>query len=98
MGFGLRKPKTRVIGWGVAGSVDAVAEDVAQFQPGDEVFGTCRGAFAEYACACAETVALKPANLSFQQAAGGGRCSRLRKHRGCAVCVTRAGFGPGRRW
>jgi NADPH:quinone reductase-like Zn-dependent oxidoreductase len=70
MGFGLRKPKTRVVGWDVAGSVEAVGKDVTQFQPGDEVFGTCRGAFAEYACGRAETLAPKPANLSFEQAAG----------------------------
>jgi NADPH:quinone reductase-like Zn-dependent oxidoreductase len=70
MGVGLRKPKTRVVGWDVAGSVEAVGKDVTQFRPGDEVFGTCRGAFAEYACGRAETLAPKPANLSFEQAAG----------------------------
>ena len=70
MGVGLRRPKTRVPGWDVAGSVEAVGKDVTQFQPGDEVFGTCRGAFAEYACGRVETLAPKPANLSFEQAAG----------------------------
>jgi NADPH:quinone reductase-like Zn-dependent oxidoreductase len=70
MGYGLRKPKARVPGWDVAGIVDAVGKDVTQFQPGDEVFGFCRGAFAEYACARADRVAPKPANLSFEQAAG----------------------------
>jgi NADPH:quinone reductase-like Zn-dependent oxidoreductase len=70
MGVGLRKPKTRVAGWDVAGSVEGVGKDVSQFQLGDEVFGTCRGAFAEYACGRAETLAPKPANLSFEQAAG----------------------------
>ena len=69
MGFGLREPKSRVIGWDVAGSVEAVGRDVTQLQPGDEVFGTCIGAFAEYACARTQTLAPKPANLSFEQAA-----------------------------
>jgi NADPH:quinone reductase-like Zn-dependent oxidoreductase len=69
MGLGLRKPKTPVLGWDVAGSVEAVGKDVTDFQPGDEVFGTCRGSFAEYACARPENLALKPANLSFEQAA-----------------------------
>jgi NADPH:quinone reductase-like Zn-dependent oxidoreductase len=69
MGVGLRKPKARVPGWDVAGRVEAVGRAVTQFQPGDEVFGVCRGAFAEYACARAESLAPKPANLSFEQAA-----------------------------
>ena len=79
MGVGLRKPKARVVGRDVAGSVEAVGKDVTQFQPGDEVYGTCRGAFAEYACAAAGSkggvggdgvLALKPAKLTFEQAAG----------------------------
>jgi NADPH:quinone reductase-like Zn-dependent oxidoreductase len=70
MGFGLRTPKARVLGLDVAGSIDAVGNDVTQFEPGDEVFGTCRGAFAEYACGPAATLAPKPTNLSFEHAAG----------------------------
>lgn len=79
MGFGLRKPKARVVGRDAAGSVEAVGRNVTEFQPGDEVFGTCRGAFAEYACAAAGSeggvggegvLAPKPANLTFEQAAG----------------------------
>ena len=69
MGLGLRKPKTRVLGWDVAGSVEAVGKEVTDFQPRDEVFGTCRGSLAEYACARPENLALKPAKLSFEQAA-----------------------------
>jgi NADPH:quinone reductase-like Zn-dependent oxidoreductase len=69
MGNGLRKPKSRVPGWDVAGTVEAVGKDVTRFQPGDEVFGFCSGAFAEYACARADKVAPKPANLTFEQAA-----------------------------
>jgi NADPH:quinone reductase-like Zn-dependent oxidoreductase len=70
MGVGLRRPKTRVPGRDVAGSVEAVGGDVTEFRTGDEVFGACRGAFAEYACARAENLAPKPANLTFEQAAG----------------------------
>jgi NADPH:quinone reductase-like Zn-dependent oxidoreductase len=79
MGFGLRKPKARVVGRDVAGIVEAVGKRVTEFQPGDEVFGTCRGAFAEFACAGAGSeggvggagvLAPKPANLTFEQAAG----------------------------
>jgi NADPH:quinone reductase-like Zn-dependent oxidoreductase len=68
-GTGLRKPKARVVGRDVAGTVEAVGPEVTQFQPGDEVFGTCDGAFAEYACTRADRVAPKPANLTFEQAA-----------------------------
>lgn len=66
-GTGLRKPKSRLISADFAGTVEAVGKDVAQFQPGDEVFGR-GGAFAEYVCAGA-AVALKPANLTFEEAA-----------------------------
>src|SRR3979411_198457 len=69
IGFGFRAPKARVRGVDVAGVVDAVGEHVTQFQAGDEVFGTCDGAFAEYALARADMLALKPANLTFEQAA-----------------------------
>jgi NADPH:quinone reductase-like Zn-dependent oxidoreductase len=68
-GFGLRAPKNPVRGYDVAGRVEAVAENVTRFQPGDEVFGTRRGSFAEYACARADRLAPKPANLIFEQAA-----------------------------
>src|SRR5947209_7643081 len=68
MGFGLRAPKTRVRGRDVAGRVEAVGAKVAQFQPGDEVFGICEGSFAEYASAREDKIALKPANLTFEQA------------------------------
>jgi NADPH:quinone reductase-like Zn-dependent oxidoreductase len=66
---GLREPKTRVRGQDVAGRVEAVGTDVTRFQPGDEVFGTCNGSFAEYATARADKVAPKPANLTFEQSA-----------------------------
>src|ERR1051325_5371598 len=69
LGFGLRAPKARIRGMDVAGTVEAVGSNVTQFQPGDEVYGTCNGAFAEYATARANTLARKPSNLTFEQAA-----------------------------
>ncbi|WP_434587520.1 NAD(P)-dependent alcohol dehydrogenase [Streptomyces sp. A5-4] len=69
VGFGLRAPKTRVRGTDAAGRVEAVGPDVTRFRPGDEVYGTCQGAFAEYACAKEGSLALKPTNLDFEQAA-----------------------------
>ena len=68
-GYGLRAPKTPVLGADVAGVVEAVGNDVTRFQPGDEVFGIGKGAFAEYARAPENKLAPKPANLTFEQAA-----------------------------
>lgn len=73
--FGQRKPKIKRLGVDVAGQVEAVGRNVTQFQPGNEVFGTCRGAFAEYACTCESdkimkpVLAMKPHNVTFEQAA-----------------------------
>ncbi|HEY9242513.1 MAG TPA: NAD(P)-dependent alcohol dehydrogenase [Streptosporangiaceae bacterium] len=69
MGFGLRAPATPVPGWAVAGTVEAAGPDVTGLQPGDAVFGTCRGSFAEYATARPGRLAAKPASLTFEQAA-----------------------------
>jgi NADPH:quinone reductase-like Zn-dependent oxidoreductase len=70
MGGGLLKPKNTRLGADVAGRVEAVGKNVKQFQPGDEVFGDIgHGGFAEYACAPESRLALKPANLSFEEAA-----------------------------
>ena len=69
-GVGVRKPKVRVPGTNLAGRVDAVGRNVTRFHPGDEVYGTCKGSFAEYACAREDRLAPKPANLTFEQAAG----------------------------
>jgi NADPH:quinone reductase-like Zn-dependent oxidoreductase len=66
---GLRKPKDGRPGRDVAGQVEAVGRNVTQFKPGDEVFGVCLGACAEYVCASEEKLALKPANISFEEAA-----------------------------
>jgi NADPH:quinone reductase-like Zn-dependent oxidoreductase len=66
---GLRKPKNTRVGVDVAGHVEAVGRNVTQFKPGDEVFGACRGAFAEYACASESAIVIKPDNATFEQAA-----------------------------
>ncbi len=68
-GFGLRRPKALNPGRSVAGTVESVGKDVTAFKPGDEVYGAAEGVFAEYAVAEAKRLALKPANLSFEQAA-----------------------------
>ena len=68
-GVGLTKPKTRVAGIDAAGRVEAVGANVRGLQHGDEVFGFCPGAFAEYARAEADKVVPKPASLTFEQAA-----------------------------
>ena len=66
------KPKGRVPGTDIAGTVEAVGNGVTGLRPGDEVFGWCTGAFAEYASAPADHFVPKPANLTFQQAAAVG--------------------------
>ena len=70
---GLFRPKVRILGCDVAGRVEAVGEGVTAFQPGDEVFGdlcACGfGGFAEYVCAREGALALKPAGMTFEQAA-----------------------------
>jgi NADPH:quinone reductase-like Zn-dependent oxidoreductase len=66
---GLLKPKDRRLGVDVAGWVEAVGRSVTKFKPGDEVFGVSRGAFAEYACASESALVMKPANVTFEQAA-----------------------------
>jgi NADPH:quinone reductase-like Zn-dependent oxidoreductase len=65
----LTKVKTLRPGRDVAGQVEAVGKNVTQFKIGDEVFGACNGAFAEYACARESAFAIKPSNVSFEQAA-----------------------------
>src|SRR2546430_2852931 len=66
---GLRKPKDTRLGVDVAGQVEAVGRNVTQFKLGDAVFGTCKGAFAEYVCASESAVVVKPDNVTFEQAA-----------------------------
>jgi len=66
---GLRRPRDRVRGVDVAGVVEAVGTGSGRFHPGDEVFGTAEGSFAEYAKATEEHLALRPRSLTFEQAA-----------------------------
>lgn len=71
---GLLKPKDKIAGADIAGRVESVGDGIIRFQPGDEVFGACFGGnsfagFAEYVCVKEDRIALKPANLSFAQAA-----------------------------
>lgn len=69
---GLRGPRREIPGIDIAGRVEAVGEKVQQFRPGDEVFGWCRGAFAEHACAAAGNLLPRPSNFTPEQAAAVG--------------------------
>lgn len=71
---GFLQPKNKILGADVAGRVETIGRYVKQFKPGDEVFGylpsaTGRGTFTEYVCAQENLITLKPANLTFEQAA-----------------------------
>jgi NADPH:quinone reductase-like Zn-dependent oxidoreductase len=104
---GLRTPKFKIIGTDIAGRVEAVGANVTQFRPGDEVFGELSrcgfGAYAEFAAAPEEALALKPANLSFEEAAalptaGCTALQGLRKgriQRGQRVLINGASGGVG---
>ena len=67
--YGLRTPHVGVRGTDVAGEIETVGANVTRFRAGDEVFGWCTGAFAEYACAREDALEPRPANLTFEQAA-----------------------------
>ncbi|PYL84536.1 MAG: alcohol dehydrogenase, partial [Verrucomicrobia bacterium] len=70
MGVGLRKPKEIRLGVDFAGTIESVGKNVTQYKPGDDVFGGREGAFAQYVCRrTVGSVALKPAGLTFEQAA-----------------------------
>jgi NADPH:quinone reductase-like Zn-dependent oxidoreductase len=70
IGGGLLKPRHKILGDDIAGRVEAVGRNVEQFQPGDEVFGISDfGAFAEYVCASEDLLVLKPASMTFEEAA-----------------------------
>ena len=69
---GLRKPGYPILGSDIAGRVEMVGKNITEFQPGDEVFGEIpgyHGGFAEYVCAPERRLALKPASLTFEEAA-----------------------------
>jgi len=65
---GFPKPKDFILGWDMAGLVEAFGEKVTRFQPGDEVFAACNSTFAEYVSVAEDRLALKPTNLTFEQA------------------------------
>ena len=110
MGSGLFKPKQPVPGIDLAGLVEPVGKDVTRFQPGDEVFGEIvhgnqwknGGAYAELVSVSEAQLALKPPNISFEQAAAAGTAGliaannlRGRVHPGQKVVVNGAGGGVG---
>ena len=100
---GLRKPKFTGFGRDFAGVVEATGKNVTEFKPGDEVFGVKWGAIAEYVCVRKDRVALKPANITFEQAgavglAGLTALQGLRKGKICAgqkVLINGASGGVG---
>ena len=67
--YGLRKPRNPIRGTDLAGHVEAVGSGVTRFHPGDEVFGSSIGSYAEFAAAPEDTLAIKPTNVTFDQAA-----------------------------
>jgi NADPH:quinone reductase-like Zn-dependent oxidoreductase len=69
IGMGLRTPKETRVGRDVAGNVELVGKNVTSFKPGDKVFGACVGSLAEYAIASASKLAIKPDNVSYDDAA-----------------------------
>jgi NADPH:quinone reductase-like Zn-dependent oxidoreductase len=103
-GFGLRAPKNPLLGYDVAGHVEEVGSNVDRFRPGDEVFGTCRGSFAEYASTRADWLVSKPDSVSFVEAAavpisGYAALQAVRRHGGIRagnrVLIIGAGGGVG---
>jgi NADPH:quinone reductase-like Zn-dependent oxidoreductase len=102
--LGLRAPKERIRGRDFAGVVEFVGAGVTGLQPGDDVYGEADGAFAEYVCAKDASVATKPANLTFAQAAAVplagntalmGLCDAARVQPGQRVLVNGASGGVG---
>lgn len=100
--IGLRAPRNPVLGRDVAGTVEALGANVTGIRVGDEVFGTCGGSFAEYACVPAARCVPKPANLTLEQAAAvpvsgltALHCLRDTVSEGDTVLVIGAGGGVG---
>ena len=79
---GLSKPKKQILGSDIAGRIEAVGTNVTRFKPGDEVYGDLSGSwggFAEYVCAREKALALKPASMSFNEAAAIPQAAMLAK-------------------
>jgi NADPH:quinone reductase-like Zn-dependent oxidoreductase len=106
--FGLLKSKHKILGCDIAGRIEAVGRDIKQFQPGDDVFGDlCAGSwggFAEYVCALDNEVTLKPAGMTFEEAAATpqagllalqGLCDKREIKPGQRILINGAGGGVG---
>jgi NADPH:quinone reductase-like Zn-dependent oxidoreductase len=103
-GFGVRAPKNPLLGYDVAGRVEALGANAGPFRLGDEVFGSCRGSFAEYAVARTDRLVSKPDNVSIEEAAatpisGYAALQAVRDHgkvaAGQRVLIIGAGGGVG---
>lgn len=104
---GLRKPKRKILGSDVAGRIEAVGKNVTRFKQGDDVYGDLSGrwgGFAEYSCASEKALALKPASMSFVEAAAipqaamlavQGLIDRGKIHQGQKLLINGAGGGVG---
>lgn len=104
LAMGLRKPKSGRPGVDMAGEVEAVGKNVTQFKAGDAVFGSCSGAFAEYACATESKIAMKPESVTFEDAASvnvagltalQGLRDKGKVHAGSKVLINGASGGVG---
>jgi NADPH:quinone reductase-like Zn-dependent oxidoreductase len=102
--FGLRRPKSAIPGTDIAGTVEAVGRSVEGWRPGDEVFGNCTGAFAEFAVAAASELVAKPAGIDFESTSALGVSAQtalqairdqLKVESGQKVLVTGASGGVG---
>jgi len=98
MGYGFLKPKNKILGAAIAGRIEAIGGNVKQFQPGDDVFGDVSesgwGGFAEYVCANADALVLKPASVTFEQAAAVpmAAITALQKFRLESPCLCKRGM------
>ena len=104
LAMGLRKPRSGRPGVDVAGQVETVGKNVTQFKSGDGVFGSCSGAFAEYACATESKIAMKPEGVNFEEAASvnvagltalQGLRDKGKVHAGSKVLINGAAGGVG---
>ena len=104
---GLRKPKRTILGSDIAGRIEAVGKNISKFKIGDEVYGDLSGrwgGFAEYVCAPEKALALKPASMSFEEAASIPQAAMLavqglidkgKIHAGQKLLINGAGGGVG---
>lgn len=104
---GILKPKIKILGSDIAGRIDAVGKNVKELQPGDNVFGDLSGrwgGFAEYVCALENELALKPASMTFEEAAAipqaamlaiQGLCDKGKIQPGQKLLINGAGGGVG---